>query len=196
MFIILALFVAGLGGAQGADMVVTNARIYTLDEHRPTATALAVRDGHIIYVGDDAGAPVAASMPHFDAHGAAIVPGFIDSHVHMQALGDELETFDLRDVKTVAEVAAVVRKEAAHHKPGEWIRGRGWDQTNWGGRFPSADDLSAGAPANPVVLSRVDGHAVWVNRQALSLAAVTAQTPDPPGGRILRTAAGEPTGVL
>ena len=177
-------------------MVVTNARIYTLDEHRPTASALAVKDGRIIYVGDDAGAPVGAGISQMDAHGATIVPGFIDSHVHMQGLGDELETFDLRDVKTVAEVAAIVRKEAARRKPGEWIRGRGWDQTNWGGRFPSADDLAAAAPANPVVLSRVDGHAIWVNRQALALAGVTAQTPDPPGGRLLRTAAGEPTGVL
>ncbi len=177
-------------------MLITNARIYTLDEHRPTASALAVKDGHIIYVGDEAGAPVGAGMSHIDAHGAAIVPGFIDSHVHMQGLGDELETFDLRNVKTVAEVAAIVRKEAARRKPGEWIRGRGWDQTNWGGRFPSADDLAAAAPANPVLLSRVDGHAIWVNRQALALAGVTAQTPDPPGGRLLRTAAGEPTGVL
>jgi len=177
-------------------LLITNARIYTLDEHRPTASALAVKDGRIIYVGDDAGAPIGASMPHVDAHGATIVPGFIDSHVHMQALGDDLETFDLRDVKTVAEVASVVAKEAAHRKPGEWIRGRGWDQTNWGGRFPSADDLSAAAPANPVVLGRVDGHAIWVNRQALALAGITAQTPDPPGGRIVRTTAGAPTGVL
>jgi len=177
-------------------LLITGARIYTLDEHRPTASALAVKDGRIVYVGDDAGAPVGTRMPHLDAHGATVVPGFIDSHVHMQALGDELETFDLRNARTVAEVAAVVGNEAARRKPGEWVRGRGWDQTNWGGRFPSADDLAAAAPANPVCLSRVDGHALWVNRKALDLAGITAQTPDPPGGRIVRTATGEPTGVL
>jgi len=177
-------------------MVITGARIYTLDERRPAATALAANNGRIVYVGDDAGAPIGAGTRHVDAHGATIVPGLIDSHVHMQALGDEIETFDLRNAKSVAEVAAVVKSEAARRKPGEWIRGRGWDQTNWGGRFPSADDLAAAAPSNPVYLSRVDGHAVWVNRQALALAGITAQTPDPPGGRIVRTALGEPSGVL
>jgi predicted amidohydrolase YtcJ len=196
MFIILALFMAGNGGAEAADLVITGARIYTLDAARPTASALAARNGRIVYVGDDASAPIGAGTRHIDAHGAAIVPGFIDSHAHMQSLGDELETFDLRSVKSVDEVAAVVRNDAARRKPGEWIRGRGWDQTNWGGRFPSAEDLTAAAPANPVYLSRVDGHAAWVNRQALALAGITAQTPDPPGGRLVRTAAGEPTGVL
>ncbi len=187
---------AGNGGAEAADLVITGARIYTLDASRPTASALAARNGRILYVGDDAGAPIGAGTRHIDARGATIVPGFIDAHVHMQGLGDEIETFDLRNASTVAEAAAVVRNQAARRKPGEWIRGRGWDQTNWGGRFPSADDLAAAAPANPVCLSRVDGHAVWVNRQALALAGITAETPDPPGGRIVRTAAGEPTGVL
>jgi predicted amidohydrolase YtcJ len=184
------------GRAQGADVVITGARIYTQDERRPTASALAAKGGRIVYVGDDAGAPVAAGTRHVDARGATIVPGLIDSHVHMQALGDELETFDLRNAKSVDEAVTVVKNEAARRKPGEWIRGRGWDQTNWGGRFPSAEDLAAAAPANPVYLSRVDGHAVWVNRQALALAGITAQTPDPPGGRIVRTVAGEPSGVL
>jgi len=187
---------AGNGWAQGADMVITGARINTLDERMPAASALAVKDGRIVYVGDDAGATAGPRTRHIDARGATIVPGLIDSHVHMQALGDELETFDLRNAKSVAEAVGVVKNETARHKPGEWIRGRGWDQTNWGGRFPSADDLAAAAPANPVYLSRVDGHAAWVNRQALALAGITAETPDPPGGRIVRTAAGEPSGVL
>jgi len=200
MFLILALFAAGNAWAQGAgpaaDMVITGARIYTLDERRPIASALAVKDGRIVYVGDDAGVITAISTHHIHAHGATIVPGLIDAHGHMQALGTALETFDLRDVKSVAEVAAIVKEEAARRRPGEWIRGRGWDQTNWGARFPSAADLDAAAPANPVCLGRVDGHAIWVNRQALALAGITAQTPDPAGGRILRAATGEPSGVL
>jgi predicted amidohydrolase YtcJ len=125
-----------------------------------------------------------------------VLPGLIDSHVHMESLGDEIETFDLRNVRTVAEVAAIVKDAAVRHKPGEWIRGQSWDQTNWGGRFPTADDLSTAAPANPVFLTRVDGHAGWANRRALELAGITAQTPDPPGGKIIRTPAGEPTGIL
>ncbi len=179
-----------------ADLVVTGARIYTLDERAPVVSALAVKDGRIVYAGDDASAWIDPGTRRIDAHGATVVPGLVDSHVHMQMLGDELETFDLRDVKTVAEVAAIVRREAARRKPGEWIRGRGWDQTNWGGRFPTASDLDAAAPENPVYLGRVDGHAIWVNHEALALAGITPATPDPPGGRIVRTATGEPTGVL
>ncbi len=184
------------GWGQGADLVVTGARIHTFDERMPAASALAAKDGRIVYVGEDARAWIGPGTRLIDAQGATILPGLIDSHLHMEALGDSLETFDLRGARSVEEVAAIVKSEAARSKPGEWIRGWGWDQNNWGGRFPSADDLNAAAPANPVYLSRVDGHAAWVNRRALALAGITAQTADPPGGRILRTAANEPTGTL
>ena len=177
-------------------MVITGARIQTLDRGTPLASVLAVAGGRIIYVGEDATACLGPGTRHIDAHGASIVPGLIDSHVHMESLGEQLETFDLRNVKAVAEVAAIVKSAAAGRKPGEWIRGRAWDQTNWGGQFPAADDLEAAAPANPVYLVRVDGHAAWVNRQALRIAGVAAETPDPPGGRILRGPAGVPTGIL
>lgn len=177
-------------------MVITGARIYTVDSRRPLASALAVRKGRIVYVGDDASKYLGAGARHVDARGAAIVPGLIDSHVHMEALGDELETFDLRNVRSVAEICEIVRKAAAGRKPGEWIRGRSWDQTNWGGQFPTADDLAHAAPNHPVYLTRVDGHAAWVNRKALEIAGVTAKTPDPPGGKVLRTPSGEPTGIL
>ncbi len=177
-------------------MVITGARIYTVDGRKPLASALATKGGRIVYAGDDASKYLGAGIRHIDARGAAIIPGLIDSHVHMESLGDELETFDLRHVASVAGVCEIVRKAAAGRKPGEWIRGRSWDQTNWGGRFPAADDLTRAAPNYPVYLTRVDGHAAWVNRKALEIAGVTAKTPDPPGGKILRTATGEPTGIL
>jgi predicted amidohydrolase YtcJ len=195
MLFILALFMAG-NWEWKADLVINGARIYTLDARAPLASALAVKGGRIVYVGADASAYVGSSTRCIEAHGATLVPGLIDSHAHMQSLGDELETFDLRNVNSVAEAAAVVKQEAARRRPGEWIRGRGWDQTNWGGRFPTAEDLAAAAPANPVYLTRVDGHAAWVNPKALAIAGITARTPDPPGGRILRTATGGPAGVL
>jgi predicted amidohydrolase YtcJ len=191
-----ALLLAAGCWAQSADMVVTGARIYTVDPKRPTASALAVKNGRIVYVGDDASDYLRAGTPHIDARGATIVPGFIDSHAHMEGLGDELETFDLREARSVSEVVAAVRRAAAGRKPGEWIRGRGWDQTNWGGRFPTADALAGATPDHPVFLSRVDGHAAWVNRKTLDLADIDAKTADPPGGKILRGANGEPTGVL
>ncbi len=185
-----------LSAAQPAALVITGARIYTLDKSRPTATVLAVRDGRIVYVGDDPSGLAGPDTKRIDARGAAVIPGFIDSHAHMEGLGDQLETLDLRNVRSVAEVARLVRKAAASVPKGTWIRGRAWDQTNWGGRFPSADDLSGAVPDHPVFLVRVDGHAAWVNRKALEIAGVTAATPDPHGGRIHRDASGNPTGIL
>src|SRR5258706_8951233 len=91
----------------------------------------------------------------------------------------------------------MVRRAAQGHKPGEWIRGRSWDQTAWPSReFPTDGLLSNAAPDNPVYLTRVDGHAAWVNQKALEIADLNAATPDPPGGRILRGPAGAATGVL
>jgi predicted amidohydrolase YtcJ len=177
-------------------MVITNARIYTVDSQRPTASAMAIKDGRILFVGDDVSAYIGAGTRKIDARGAAVVPGLIDSHGHMGSLGDELETFDLRDIKSVAEVAAIVRRAAAGKPAGAWIRGRSWDQTNWGGQFPTADDLTAAAGDHPVYLTRVDGHAGWVNRKALEIAGITAKTPDPPGGKVVRDQSGRPTGIL
>jgi predicted amidohydrolase YtcJ len=158
--------------------------------------SLAVKDGRILAVGDEVAAHIGPNTRRIDARGATIVPGFIDSHGHMASLGQSLGTPDFRAARSVDEIAAVVRRQAAASKPGEWILGRNWDQTNWGGALPTADPLSQAAPDHPVFLSRVDGHAAWTNRRALALAGITAATPDPPGGRIIHTASGEPTGVL
>ncbi len=179
-----------------ADLVIENARIYTLNPAAPRAASLAVAGGRILAVGETVARHIGPGTRRVDARGAAIVPGFIDSHAHMEGLGDLLETFDLRHVKTVAEVAAIVRQATAARPAGEWIRGRNWDQTNWGGQFPKAADLEAAAPGHPVYLTRVDGHAAWVNRKALELAGITRETADPPGGKIHRDAAGVPTGIL
>ncbi len=185
-----------LAAAQPADMILTGARIHTLDKARPAASALAVRNGRIVYVGDDPSGWAGPNTKRIDARGATVTPGFIDSHAHMEGLGDQLETLDLRNVRSVAEIARLVRKAAAGVPKGTWIRGRAWDQTNWGGRFPSADDLSTAVPDHPVFLVRVDGHAAWVNRKALEIAGVTAATADPQGGKIHRDASGNPTGIL
>ena len=131
-----------------------------------------------------------------DLRGATVIPGLIDSHAHMEGLGGLLESVDLRHVRTIAEIAEFVRQQAAQRKPGEWIVGRNWDQTNWGGQFPAARDLDAAAPVNPVFLSRVDGHAGWANSAALKIAGVTSQTAAPSGGRIVKDTDGNPTGVF
>lgn len=196
MFLILALLAAGGVWAQTADLVITGARIYTVHPAQETASALAIKDGRILAVGQNVSQHIGEKTRRLDARGATIIPGLIDSHVHMEGLGDQLEVIDLRYVRTIAEVAELVRREAARRPAGEWIRGRAWDQTHWGGQFPTARDLAAAAPNHPVYLTRVDGHAGWVNPRALELAGITAATPDPPGGRIIRDASGAPTGVL
>ncbi len=187
---------APLPPAQQADLIVENGTIYTVNKAQPKARALAVKNGRILAVGDDVAAYAGPATRRLDLHGATVVPGLIDSHAHMEGLGGLLESVDLRHVRTVAGVAEFVRKQAAQHKQGEWIVGRNWDQTNWGGRFPSARDLDGAAPANPVFLSRVDGHAGWANSAALKLAGITAQTPDPSGGRIVKDDRGQPTGIF
>ncbi len=195
--LILSIAFSALAFAQTADLAVTNARIYTVNPKQPRASAIAIRQGRILAVGDDVSQYVGPSTKVIDAKGATIVPGLIDSHGHVRGLGDMLGSIDLRGVTSENQVVEKVREAAKRSKPGEWIRGTAWDQNLWRGRqFPDAAGISKAAPANPVSLERVDGHAIWVNRKAMEIADINARTPDPQGGRILRDANGEPTGVL
>ena len=178
-----------------ADLLIRNANIYTADPAHPKASVLAVKDGRILAIGDRFDGTANRTV---DAHGAMMMPGFIDSHGHVEGLGDSLETIDLRGVKSEAE-AAGASKEKRHRllSRGEWIRGRSWDQNLWPGKqFPTKASLDEAAPRNPVTLSRVDGHASWVNQRALDLSDVNGKTADPAGGKILRGSSGDATGVL
>ncbi len=180
--------------AQTADLVVRNAKIYTADPAKPNAAVLVIQDGKILAVGDSWAGKATRTV---DAKGAMVMPGFIDSHGHVQGLGESLETLDLRGIRSESEAAAMVKNAAKSAKPGEWIRGRSWDQNLWPGKqFPTKGSLDQAAPANPVMLSRVDGHASWVNQRALDLSDVNGKTPNPDGGKVLRTESGEATGVL
>src|SRR5690348_14776475 len=117
MLYILAL-IAMAAFAQTADLAITGARIYTVDAAHPTASALAVRNGRILAVGGDIAAYIGPATRRIDAHGATIIPGLIDSHGHMEALGDSLETLDLRGTKSEQEIADIVRHAARGRKPG------------------------------------------------------------------------------
>lgn len=187
---------AQAGGGQTADLLVENAVIYTVNAKQPRAKSMAVKGDRILAVGENLGHLAGAGTRRIDARGAAVIPGLIDSHGHMRGLGELLESKDLRAVDSIAGVAALVREEAARRGAGEWILMRNWDQTNWGGAFPHARDLDEAAGGRPVFLSRVDGHAGWANSRALAVAGITRETKDPPGGKIIRDAEGNPTGVL
>lgn len=192
---------AGSAAAQSrtADLIVTNARIYTVDDARPLAAALAVKDGRVQFVGSEREA-LALRGPGtrlLDARGNTIVPGIVDAHAHLLSLGFSLANVNLADTRSYDEVIRRVVDRVPRTAPGRWIQGRGWDQNKWGDtRFPTHDALSRATPNNPVVLTRVDGHASLANAAAMKAAGVTAATQDPRGGRIERTATGEPTGVF
>lgn len=195
--LLLLLLPAFLLTAQVADLVVLGARIYTVNPAQPTASSLAVRGGRILAVGDDLKDHIGPSTQVIDLKGATVIPGLIDAHAHLAGLGQALEILDLREAASIEEVTRLVREAASKAKPGEWIRGRGWDQTRWPGReFPDRNHLTEAAPDNPVYLGRVDGHAAWVNGQALEIAGITASTEHPRGGRIIRNKEGQNTGIL
>ncbi len=194
------LFVALAGGLsaapEAADLAIVNANIYTVNPAQPKAKSLAVRAGKIVAIGDSVAGHIGTGTRIIDMKGATVIPGLIDSHVHMAGFGFMVETFDLRSVNSVADVAAIVAKRAASLPAGGWVQGRAWDQTNWGGDFPDHTALTKAAPDRPVYLTRVDGHAAWVNKRALEIAGITRETPDPMGGKIVRDAKGDATGIL
>lgn len=198
-FALAALAPAMLGAQRRADLVLVNGKIYTVDKAHPVVSALAVRGGRILFVGSDAQARSLsnASTTVIDLRGATVVPGFIDAHAHLLGLGNNLRRVNLAGSTSYDEVIARVKAWAKDVKPGEWIQGRGWDQNLWPKKeFPTHDALSRAFPNNPVVLDRVDGHAILANAKAMELARVTAATTDPAGGRIIRLASGSPSGVF
>ena len=133
-----------------------------------------------------------------DGKGAFVIPGFVDSHLHVMSIGFGALTLDLSGTRSLAEAQAAIRAYAAQYPDRKWIIGRGWNQETWGlGRFPTAAELDVAVADRPVLLERVDGHAQWANTAALKAAGVTAATADPAGGRIERLAGSRtPAGVL
>jgi len=185
--------------AAPAELVVTNARIYTVDEGRPVAQAMAVRGGRVLFVGDARGA-LALRGPGtrvVDLGGRTVIPGMVDAHGHLLGLGLGLRNVDLVGTRSYDEVIARVVARARQLPKGSWVVGRGWDQNDWGDtRFPTHEALSHAVPDHPVFLQRVDGHAALANAAAMQAARVTRDTPDPSGGRLERAADGTPTGVF
>ncbi|MEZ5286201.1 MAG: amidohydrolase [Vicinamibacterales bacterium] len=183
-----------------ADLVLTGGPILTVDAADRVAEAVAVSDGRIVAVGaaEAIRAYVGPSTEVVDLAGRAVTPGLIDTHVHFTE-ADKLYTVDLSDpdIKTMADVLARVGAAAKALKPGEWVRGRGWDEGKLEERrYITAADLDTVAPNNPVWLTQTTGHYGVANTYALKMAEVRRETPDPPAGTIDRTANGAPTGVM
>ena len=182
-----------------ADLVIHNTTIYTADDAAPTATAVAVKDGLVIYVGDEEGASsyIDGATRVEDLEGRFLFPGFVDAHAHFGGIGQREQNLNLEGTDTKEAFLTKVEEAVAQAQPGEWVTGRGWIETFWDPpEFPTRHDLDRIAPNNPVILRRADGHASVVNSRALSIAEVTGATPAPPGGAINLDVDGEPTGML
>ena len=185
------------------QLILVNAVMHTMDGSLPAASAVAIRDGKIVAVGSDEEirALAGSATRVEDLGGAVVVPGLIDAHNHMQATGRMMREVQLYDTRSIPEIVARVAERVASAKPGEWIVGRGWDESLLAeGRHPNRHDLDEVSPENPVVIHRVWNKLVC-NSAALKAAGINRESPDPPAdvlysGSFERDEHGEPTGLF
>jgi hypothetical protein len=201
MFALVGLAAACRNGvpAMMADLVIINAKVWTGVPSRPEAEAVAIAGGRVAAVGTTAEVSAwrGPATRVIDAGGARVLPGFNDSHVHFLGGGLQLDNVDLRRAPSPQEFASLIGERAKKTPTGEWVLGGDWDDQLWDPPvLPTRQLIDPVSPATPVFVNRFDGHMAVANAVALKLAGVTAATPDPPGGVIVRDGAGNPTGLL
>ena len=188
-----------------ADLVLFHGKILTLNPARPRVEALAVAGDTIMAIGsDDEIEPcIGAQTRVIDLQGKLAVPGLVDGHGHYMSLGESLMGLNLRPAQNWEKIVSLVAQAAREAQPGQWIVGRGWHQDRWDqppspslAGLPTHQRLSEVSPHNPVILIHASGHGVFVNARALEQAGISRETPDPPGGEIVRDDRGQPTGML
>jgi hypothetical protein len=182
-----------------ADLVLLSAKIWTGDQARPAAEALAARGGRIVAIGgnSDIEALRGPATRVVEGRGRRVVPGLIDAHTHMSMGGFNLLALDLRHTKNEREFTEQLARFAETRPPGRWITDGAWDHQQWAvPRLPTRALLDPATGDRPACIARQDGHMVVCNSLALKLAKITRDTPDPPGGVIVRDGTGEPTGIL
>ncbi|CAI9090052.1 OLC1v1024737C1 [Oldenlandia corymbosa var. corymbosa] len=182
----------------GADLIVYNGTIYTSDDSLLYAESMAIRYGRIIRVGNyssikDLAGPGCREL---NLKGKIVVPGFIDSHVHLIFGGLQMARVELREVKTKDQFVNKVKEAVKNMKQGSWLLGGGWNNDFWGGELPMASWIDDITPHNPVWLSRMDGHMGLANTYALKVAGIFNYTNEPEGGVIVKSNDNEPTGLL
>jgi predicted amidohydrolase YtcJ len=183
------------------DLILSNARIHTMDTAQPTVRSIAIRNNTILALGaDDAMRSLLPEVEVIDLHDRCVIPGLIDAHLHAEWTSLGLKNIDA-EAPTLAELLRRVEERVKITPKGAWIRGHGWNQNVWGppragGVFPTKADLDRVAPEHPVFLTAKSGHAAWGNSLALKMAGITASTPNPVGGEIVREVNGDPTGIF
>ncbi|MCI0708343.1 MAG: amidohydrolase [Ignavibacteriae bacterium] len=202
MRIIAMLFLLSLTAVsqqQQADIVFVNANVWTVNDSQPEAQAVAVLDGKILAVSTDAEVKryIGAQTKVVDLKGRRMLPGFIDNHTHFMSGGFQLQSVDLKYANDEAEFARLI-KERAEKYPDRWITGGDWDHDRWASaQLPTKELIDRYTTKTPAMVNRYDGHMALANTHALKLAGITKDTPDPPGGTIVKDPkTGEPTGVL
>ena len=185
-----------LGAAPPPDLVITNGRVW-LGGPRFTE-AMAIRGNRIVALGRSRAILKLAGKRtvRIDAKGGSVLPGLQDAHIHLLSGGTSLTHADLSTTTELGPLLAGIRAYAAAHPDRAWIQGRGWVYPTFPGGLPTKAQLDTVVPDRPAHLRAYDGHTAWVNSRALALAGITAKTPDPAGGTIVRDAQGEPTGAL
>jgi predicted amidohydrolase YtcJ len=179
-----------------ADLVLRKASVVTLDPSRPRARSIAITGGRIMAIADDDLTELCGSATRvIELPGRAVVPGFVDAHIHFGSFALGRQQVDLDGAASLEAGLHHIRQFATALPPQRWLRGRGWDRNRWG-RVPTAADLDQATGPRPAALSSHDGHSLWLNSAAISAVGLTAETATPPGGVIERDATGQPTGVL
>ncbi|HLK03580.1 MAG TPA: amidohydrolase family protein [Candidatus Acidoferrum sp.] len=199
LFAVISIsFLVSPAYSQSSDLLLFNGHILTVDAKDSVAQALLIHDGKIAAVGtnDELRKLASKSAKTIDLRGLTVTPGLIDTHCHFDETS-VLYDITLSEVTSIKDAIELVRKKAATLKPGEWIRGAGWDEAKFAERrYITAADLDSVAPNNPVWLTHTTGHYGVANSYALRLAKISAQTKDPEAGIIVRDEKGNPTGVL
>ncbi len=180
------------------DILFHGGPIHTLNPQQPQAEALVVRDDTIVAVGSAADVREHLRPGYEDVSlaGRALVPGLTDAHIHLLWTGLNRQNVDLDNVRSFDQALELIRERAQQLPEGAWLRGHGWNHSLWGYRWPTAEDLDRVTFGHPAILSRKDGHSVWINGRAMELAGIDERTTDPDGGLIQRDERGQPTGIL
>ena len=197
--VVAAGFIGVSPRVEPADLVFKNGNIYTVNERRPRAQAIAVKGNRIVFVGANSGVRkyVGKATRVVDLRGKTVVPGLTDSHNHLIGVGLREMTLNLEGTTSLEDFLSKVKARVDRAQPGQWVTGRGWIETFWKPPvFPTRQDLDRVSPNNPVFLDRADGHGAVVNSAALKIAGIDRNTPNPFGGEISKDAAGEPNGML
>jgi len=181
---------------QSADLIITNANIWTGNESQPRAQSMAILGDSILAIGDDMNAYKGDKTEIWDTNGKFITPGFIDTHVHFLSGSYGLSSVKLRDAATPEELTKRIGEYASTLEKGTWVMEGNWDHQLWGGELPRAEWIDDVTPDHPVFVTRLDGHISLANSKAMELAGVDANTPDIAGGDIVRDANGKPTGIF